>query len=79
MAFLANPIAVEQDNGTLIRLHCGNPGERCNVDDAKNQSRVPWSEAFMLLMDAPTEAEFDADQTAETLMEKFLCVYCFER
>ena len=79
MATLANPIVVEQDNGTLIRLHCATPGERCNVDDARNVSRVPWAEALVLLMEAPTDEEMERDSNPLKVLARLLCVYCFER
>ncbi len=47
-AILADPVANLDVEGGLVRLHCGTPGELCNLDDAKRKETVTWLGALSL-------------------------------
>ena len=66
MAILPNPIANLED-GRLVKLHCGTPGERCNLDDAEDKKTATWEEAIWLLHNR-------IEYTGELLV---LCQFCF--
>ena len=46
---LPDPIANLDADGRLVKLHCGTPGERCNLDDAEDKRTVTWETASILL------------------------------
>ena len=78
MAILHDPIANLDSSGRLVRLHCGSPGERCNLDDAENRKTVNWAQAFALLH----EEDWLFGPVDSELIEMigtcpFLCTYCF--
>ena len=66
-AILADPIVNLDAGGRLVRLHCGTPGENCQLDDAKDKKTVTWAEAFDLTLG--TDGSTDVDV--------YLCTFCF--
>jgi len=65
-AILADPVASLDADGRLVKLHCGTPGENCQLDDAKDKQTLPWDEALIYII-----AQFRGT------LRPFLCTYCF--
>ena len=62
---LKDPIANFSSDGKLEKLHCGTPGENCNLDDAKDKRVLTWPEAFSKVF------------YGKSFLVDTLCHYCF--
>lgn len=62
---LPDPIVNLDKDGRLVKLHCGTPGERCNLDNAKNKKTVPWAKVMWIM-------KFE-----EPRLKGILCWFCF--
>ncbi len=50
MAILHDPILIGDGDDRVVKVHCGTPGEQCNVDEATYKQKVPWNTAFMAII-----------------------------
>ena len=77
MAILHNPIANLDADGRLVRLHCGTPGENCQLDDAKDKETLTWVEALLLLGGLSSGRTIGQAKAIGTSYHPRLCHFCF--
>ena len=92
-AILANPIANLDADGRLVRLHCGTPGENCQLDQAKDKKKITWGDAVVLMIKEeynrsaerimasrpPGYSQISGDYSPDwqKAARSALCAYCF--
>ena len=75
MAILANPIANLDADGRLVRLHCGTPGENCQLDQAKDKKTMTWFVALDLYSKEYFRQRKGLDSFED--LPSLTCHYCF--
>ncbi len=69
------PVANLDAEGRLVRLHCGTPGERCNLDEAEDKETVTWFIALELYWREMMRLRQGMDSFEELPIP--LCQFCF--
>ncbi len=74
MAILHDPILIGDGDDRVVKVHCGTPGEQCNVDEAKYKQKVPWNTAFMAII---LEVMRAGEGTKRDTLHELMCDHCF--
>jgi len=76
LGILKQPILIGDGDDRVVKVHCGTPDERCNLDDAAFKQSVSWQLALAgIVLEVLRAGEGEKRDTIDELM----CNYCFGR